>query len=85
MGFTIEDAITLLNGGLTDRLGEITLPTLVTCGRYDEATPAIAEVIARGIPNAQLAIIEDASHMAHGEQNAEYLRILAAFLERVES
>jgi proline-specific peptidase len=75
---------TLRDWDVTDRLGEITIPTLVTCGRYDEATPALAEAIQRGIPNAQLAIIEDASHMAHGEQNEEYLGALGAFLERLE-
>ena len=75
---------TLRDWDVTDRLGEIDIPTLVTCGRYDEASPALAEMIQRGIPNAELAIIEDASHMAHGEQNEEYLRVLTAFLERVE-
>jgi len=75
---------TLRDWDVTDRLGEIAIPTLVTCGRYDEASPALAEMIQRGIPNAQLAVIEDASHMAHGEQNEEYLRVLTAFLDSVE-
>jgi proline-specific peptidase len=76
---------TLRDWDVADRLGEITIPTLVTCGRYDEATPALAEVIQHGIPGARLAVIEDASHMAHGEQNDEYLRVLTAFLEAVEA
>jgi proline-specific peptidase len=75
---------TLRDWDVTDRLGEITIPTLVTCGRHDEASPALAETIQQGIPGARLAIIEDASHMAHGEQNEEYLRVLTAFLEEVE-
>lgn len=75
---------TLRDWDVTDQLGKIAIPTLVTCGRYDEASPALAEMIQRGIPNAQLAVIEDASHMAHGEQNEEYLRVLTAFLDSVE-
>ena len=33
-------------------LGRIDVPTLVTCGRYDEMTPACSETIATGIPDA---------------------------------
>ncbi len=75
---------TLRDWDVTDRLGEITIPTLITCGRYDEASPSLAETMQRGIPDARLAVIEDASHMAHGEQQGEYLRVLTAFLEDVE-
>lgn len=75
---------TLREWDVTDRLGEITIPTLITCGRYDEASPSLAETMQRGIPDARLAVIEDASHMAHGEQQGEYLRVLTAFLEDVE-
>ena len=39
---------TLKEWDVRDRLGEIRLPTLVTSGRHDEATPTIAETVHRG-------------------------------------
>src|SRR5439155_22435437 len=38
----------LRNWDIVDRLSELQLPTLVTSGRHDEATPAIAETIHPG-------------------------------------
>jgi proline-specific peptidase len=69
----------------TDRLGEITAPTLITCGRYDELGPACAETLRRGIPNAEMHIFEQSAHMAHLEETEHYLNVLRDFLNRVES
>ena len=42
-----------------DRLGRVTAPTLVACGRYDGiAPPANSEYIASRIPGAQLRVYE---------------------------
>ncbi|HSF29849.1 MAG TPA: hypothetical protein VLK82_05160 [Candidatus Tectomicrobia bacterium] len=38
------------NWNIANRLGEIPVPTLVLSGRYDEATPAIAETMHRCVP-----------------------------------
>ena len=38
---------TLKDWDVTDRLGEIEVPTLVTSGRYDECTPALVEPLHR--------------------------------------
>ena len=35
---------------ISDRLGEIGVPTLVTSGRHDECTPRQVEIVHRGIP-----------------------------------
>jgi pimeloyl-ACP methyl ester carboxylesterase len=44
---------------VTDRLGAVTCPTLVACGRYDGiAPPANGELIAAGVPNAELRLYE---------------------------
>jgi proline-specific peptidase len=64
----------------TSRLGEITVPTLVTCGRFDLTTPACAETLHRGIPHSELAVFEKSAHMAHLEEPERYLRILRDFL-----
>src|SRR5829696_8540459 len=62
---------------IRDRLGEIQLPTLVTSGRYDEATPAIAETVHRGIAGSEWVIFEQSSHMAHLEE--DYRRVVNDF------
>ena len=63
---------------ITDRLREITTPTLLVSGRYDEATPLIVGQIHERIPGAEWVIFEDSSHMPHVEEPA-------AFLDTVES
>lgn len=72
------------NFDISGRLGEITIPVLVTVGRHDWITPlGASEEIAQGIPNAELAIFE---HSGHGPQNEErelWLNTVMEFLERV--
>jgi proline-specific peptidase len=75
---------TLKEWDIRDRLGEIQLPTLVTSGRYDAATPAIAETVHRGIAGSEWVIFEQSSHMAHLEEDEEYRRVLEDFMRRVE-
>jgi L-proline amide hydrolase len=70
---------------ITDRLGEIRIPTLVITGEFDEATAAINKTVSEGIPGAESVIYPNASHMAHVEDPAGYMRVLADFLDRVES
>jgi L-proline amide hydrolase len=69
---------------IRDRLGEITIPTLVTSGRYDECTPMQAEIVKNGIPGAEWIIFEESSHLAHVEEPERYLQVLDQFLKRVE-
>lgn len=61
-------------------LAEIAVPTLVTCGAYDEATPESCRHFAAMIPGAELAVIEDASHMAFIERRDVYMARLRPFL-----
>jgi proline-specific peptidase len=70
---------------ITDRLGEIAVPTLIISGRYDESTPAINEVMHRGIRNSEWVLLEDSSHLAHVEEPEKYLRIVSAWLERIDA
>jgi len=75
---------TLRTWDISGRLGEIDVPTLITCGRYDEATPAIAAALQRGIAGSEVAIFERSAHMAHLEEATRYNEVLAGFLDRVE-
>jgi proline-specific peptidase len=68
----------------TERLGEITVPTLITVGRYDEVTPACAETMHQRIPHAQLCVFERSSHTAHLEETEAYLQVVSEFLRQVE-
>ena len=70
---------------ITDRLSEIRIPTLVITGEFDEATPAINKTVSEGIPGAESVIYPGGSHMAHVEDPEGYMRVLADFLERVET
>jgi proline-specific peptidase len=75
---------TLKEWDIIPRLGEIRVPTLVTSGRFDEATPLIAETVRNGIPGAKWVIFEESSHMAHAEEPERYMQVLDAFLTNVE-
>lgn len=70
----------LKNWDISDRLGEIRIPTLITSGRYDECTPAIAETVHKGIRNSKWVIFENSGHEAHIEESKRYFRVLNEFL-----
>lgn len=75
---------TLRDWDIVDRLEEIRTPTLITSGRHDEATPAIAETIQRGIAGSEWLLFENSSHSAHLEEAERFLEVVANFLGRVE-
>lgn len=70
---------------ITDRLGEIRVPTLLTVGRHDEMWPSHMADMQVGIPGAELAIFEESSHMAFVEERATYIARVRDFLHRVEA
>jgi proline iminopeptidase len=64
-----------------DRLGEIHVPTLVIAGHDDFLFPPESQaLLAAGIPNARLQIIERAGHNPQSERPAETLAAVADFL-----
>jgi proline-specific peptidase len=75
---------TLAGWDVTPCLGEIEVPTLVLCGRHDEATPHQAEIIAAGIDGAQLVVFEESAHMTLVEEPERYVAIVREFLRRAE-
>lgn len=75
---------TLKTWDITARLHEITVPTLLLSGRYDEATPLIVETIHRHIPGSEWVVFEQSSHMPHVEETERYTQVLDQFLLRVE-
>jgi proline iminopeptidase len=69
------------------RLGEITVPTLVLCGRHDIVTPpAASERIHRGIKGSELVIFEDSGHFPFAEEPAAFQHAVRRWLDHaVES
>jgi proline-specific peptidase len=76
---------TLKDWDITSRLGELNFPTLVLCGRNDEATPFLSETLHRGIHDSELVIFENSEHIPHISETERYLQVLDAFLNRVET
>lgn len=68
---------------LTDRLGEIKIPTLVICGEDDPGTPlAMSEVIRDGIAGAELVVLPEARHLSNMEDVAGFNAALRGFLDK---
>jgi L-proline amide hydrolase len=69
---------------ITDRLHEITTPTLLVSGRYDEATPLIVGQIHERIPGAKWTLFEESSHMPHVEEPEAFLEAVESFLRTID-
>jgi 3-oxoadipate enol-lactonase len=68
---------------LTQRLKEITCPSLVVVGEQDAGTPVeMAREIHAAMPGSELVIIPSASHLSNMEQPAAFTRALATFLNK---
>ncbi len=75
---------TLKNFDLLPRLQELTLPILIICGRFDEATPEAGKQFKKLIPNAQLTIMENSAHMSHWNDREHYMKTVQEFLKNVK-
>lgn len=68
-------------GEYRDILPGITVPTLVICGEKDAvAPPEFSEEIARGIPGAELHVIENAGHVTNADAPDVFNELLLRFL-----
>ncbi|MCK9432590.1 MAG: proline iminopeptidase-family hydrolase [Candidatus Omnitrophica bacterium] len=80
--FTITG--TLRDYERAERLREIKIPALFTCGRFDEAAPESTEYYHKMMPGSEFVVFEDASHMHHIEKTEFYLKKVRDFLGRAE-
>ena len=69
---------------ITDRLGSLAVPTLFICGRYGETRPEETEFYRSLVPEAELVIFEESSHLPHLEEQERYLQVLRDFLHRFD-
>jgi proline iminopeptidase len=75
---------TLKQFDIINKLKNITVPVLLTCGEFDEATPEATRFYQQNIPNSEMVVFKDASHMHHIEKEDEFLKILRDFLHKNE-
>jgi proline-specific peptidase len=76
---------TLRDWDIMDRLGEIDVPAMITCGEYDECRPVHTREVAERIPGARLEIIPDGSHLCFVERSDIYMPMLREFLAGAEA
>jgi proline iminopeptidase/L-proline amide hydrolase len=68
---------------ITDKLHTITIPTLLTSGVMDEATPLIVKGIYDRIPDCEWELLLG-THLVHVELKEQYNRLVEDFLQRKE-
>ncbi len=66
----------------TADLHRITVPVLITVGLHDEITPACAARMKAGLPQAELTVFPNSSHMPFFEEPSAYYPVLTGFLDR---
>ncbi|MGI2328362.1 proline iminopeptidase-family hydrolase [Planococcus sp. YIM B11945] len=75
---------TLQDFDATERLAEIDLPSLFTCGRFDEATPETTEYYASLMPGSEFHVFENCSHTPGTEDPEAFANKIREFLNRQE-
>lgn len=69
---------------VSDRLGDISAPTLVISGSLDKMTPpTLGQDLAAGIPHTQFVLIEGGGHSMHLEQAEAVAKTVRQWLEAI--
>lgn len=74
----------LKNWDIHNRLAEIRIPTLITSGKYDEATPLINKTLHDGIAHSEWVLFEKSAHLSHMEEPDLYIKVLSDFLDTID-
>ena len=70
----------LRNWSIVDRVGAISVPTLLISGEFDEATPSTIEPYFCGIVDARWVILDNCSHMPQIEDTERFNTLVTQFL-----
>jgi proline iminopeptidase len=70
---------------VTNQLKNIKVPTLITCGRYDEVTPKNSEVLHKEIRGSKLVIFEKSAHHMSIEEPEKWMNVHREFLDSVSA
>lgn len=65
-------------------LASLTIPVLITCGRFDEASPQTMQKAQGNSKNIKVVIFEKSAHVAHLEEEEKYYNTLLEFLTGVD-
>jgi proline-specific peptidase len=71
---------TMAGWDVTDRLGRLGLPVLVTSGRFDEMTPEVVRDMVEAIPGARWVLFEDSAHLPMVTETAAFTAATREFL-----
>ena len=74
----------ILGWTVLDRIGGITIPTLVVSADHDYTSVASKEAYVRLMPNAKLVVVEDSRHALPMERAEAFNAVVAEFLATVE-
>ncbi len=80
--FTFTGALARFD--VTPKLAGLRVPTLITCGEFDEAPPWLGRKLAAQIPGARLLAWPGLSHMAHIEAPRIVVPATARFLRALD-
>ena len=69
---------------ITKDLHKITIPTLLTSGTDDEATPLIVKTVYDRIPHCRWELIEGGTHFCHAEFAESYNALIESFMAEHE-
>ncbi len=62
-------------------LAGVTQPALVLCGMHDELTPECSMKIHNALPNSEIAVFKNSSHLPMWEEPEAYFEVLLRFLD----
>lgn len=86
MAFDKKDALILINSmkylDFRNKLKKFNCPTLVICGKKDNANMKSAYYFSENIKNAKLKIIENAGHVVNEEKPEDLAQILNAYYSK---
>ena len=81
---TARDFRTCHEFDVRERLDEIDVPTLAVVGEHDQLTPPhYHEALSEGIPYCEVAVLDDAAHLAMLEQPTAFNSAVESFLDRL--
>jgi magnesium chelatase accessory protein len=67
---------------LSDILGRVTAPVLITAGGHDQAVPPTnIRRLDQALPDSRLVVFDTAGHLVHEEASGEFNRLALSFLE----
>lgn len=75
---------TLKDYEYTDRLSEITVPSLITSGIHDLCTPLVAKTMYDLIPNSKWELFAESRHMTFVDEHEKSCRIYNEWMDSIE-